>query len=336
VTLILLFLNLLVFAFGCALAVRGQVPLNDFIGGGGPNAIRTENVLTILHQTGAIQRKDLVANGEWWRLLTCCFVHIGLLHLAVNMYSLYVVGPLLERMWGTWRFLVLYLIAALVGSCTMVLFSVPKFIGAGASGALWGIMASMATWVFLNRGHLPRQLVSAWKRSLLIVFILNVFITYGFPSVSASAHFGGGIAGLVVAVPLEYVRYSHGWRRWLAAAAVAAVPLAALAFVHHDIAGERERQQQEANLQASIARIGWSERLKGLSTRPRISSVTAPRRGSSPGSPKMTGVCPSPCGKEMWHSEILRSTLVPSARVKVIFRLGLRPMAFQSFSGRRV
>ena len=51
--------------------------------------------------------------------------------------------------------------------------------------------------------------------------------------------------------------------------------------------------------QASIARIGSNERLNGLSTRPRISRVTAPRSGSSPGSPKMTGVCPSPCGKEM-------------------------------------
>ena len=54
-----------------------------------------------------------------------------------------------------------------------------------------------------------------------------------------------------------------------------------------------------SRMRASIARIGSSDRLKGLSTSPRISSVTAPRSGSSPGSPKMTGVCPSPCGKVM-------------------------------------
>jgi hypothetical protein len=180
------------------------------------------------------------------------------------MYSLYVVGPLLERMWRAWRFLLLYLITGLVGSCCMVVFSAPDFIGAGASGALWGIMASMATWVFLNRAHLPRQLVSAWKRSLLIVFILNVLITYSFRNISASAHFGGGIAGLVVAVPLEYVRYAHGWRRWLAAAGVAAVPLAALALVEQTVGGDRERHQAASELQQVerkyLPKVGWAYR----------------------------------------------------------------------------
>src|SRR5207248_2854033 len=155
-----------------------------------------------------------------------CFVHIGFLHLLVNMYSLYVVGPLLERMWGRWLFLLLYLITGLLGSCNMVYFSTSSArLGAGASGALWGIMASMATWVFLNRGHLPRQLVAAWKRQLLIVFVLNVLITTSVPNISAAAHFGGGIAGLLIAVPLHYARHGSGGLRWLAALCVAAVPV---------------------------------------------------------------------------------------------------------------
>jgi len=253
VTLVVLFLNLLVFAYGCALAVRSQVRLTDFVEGSSPA------VLVILRATGALMRDDIVVANQWWRLISCCFVHFGFLHLAVNMYSLYVVGPLLERMWGKWRFLLLYLIAGLVGSCSMMLFSSPNFLGAGASGALWGIMASMATWVFLNRSHLPSQLVAAWKRQLLIVFVLNVLITYGIPSISAAAHFGGGIAGLVVAVPLQYVRPGHGWQRWIAVAGVAMVPLASLAAVEYTIAPDREQEQAEVKYLPVVRKVFHAE-----------------------------------------------------------------------------
>src|SRR5439155_1871894 len=116
-----------------ALTAQAGVPWNDFIAGGSSVPVRHLKVQDILHRTGAITYEDIAGENAWWRLLTCCFVHIGLLHLLVNMYSLYVVGPLLERMWGRWRFLVLYLSAGLVGSCAMVLFTTPPFLGAGAS-----------------------------------------------------------------------------------------------------------------------------------------------------------------------------------------------------------
>jgi membrane associated rhomboid family serine protease len=227
VTRVLLFLNLLVFAYGCALALRNQIPLNDFIGG--TNAAALE----ISHQTGALRPEDIIVGQEWWRLLTCCFVHFGLLHLGVNMFSLYVIGPLVERMWGSWGYLVLYLVSGLVGSCSMMVFSNFNN-GAGASGALWGIMVSVAAWVFLNRNYLPRQLVSAWSRQLLLVFVVNVLIS-NLPGISAAAHFGGGIAGLAVAVPLHYVRYSRGLLRWLAILGIVAVPMVALAAVQYRI-----------------------------------------------------------------------------------------------------
>jgi hypothetical protein len=159
------------------------------------------------------------------------------------MYSLYVIGPLLERMWGRWGFLLLYLLSGLVGSCAMMVFSPPNFLGAGASGAIWGILASMATWVFLNRHYLPRQLVSAWSRQLLIVFLLNVFIS-NLPGISASAHFGGGIAGLVLAVPLHYARHGPAWLRLVAVTGIIAVPLVALAAVQMKIAPYREQGQE--------------------------------------------------------------------------------------------
>src|SRR5206468_571251 len=98
--------------------------------------------------------------------------HFGLVHLGVNMYSLWAVGPLLEQLWGSGRYLVLYLLAGLGGSCAMVIENLladrPNFLGAGASGALFGILGSMVTWLFLNRDVLPPALVRVWRRQLII------------------------------------------------------------------------------------------------------------------------------------------------------------------------
>src|SRR5260370_12268901 len=120
-------------------------------------------VAPVLHQIGSLRGGDIYVKHEWWRLVTCCFVHIGFFHLAVNMYSLFVVGPLLERLWGPIGFLVLYLIARVGGSCGMLIGN-PLGAGAGASGAIWGVSASLATWLFPNRAALSRQLITSMHR----------------------------------------------------------------------------------------------------------------------------------------------------------------------------
>lgn len=215
VTLTLIAINVLVFLAGVALAARENVPLNTFVQG---------STQDVLHRTGAIQGADLLVRHEWWRLLTCCFVHIGLVHLGVNMYSLYAVGPLLERMWGRGWFLILYLLTGICGSFAMVADN-PVGGGAGASGALWGVLASMASWVFLNRNVLPPALISDWKRQLLFVFILNIGITLSIPNISRGAHFGGGLAGLVAAVFVDWIRFGRGPQRAVAILGLAALPV---------------------------------------------------------------------------------------------------------------
>jgi membrane associated rhomboid family serine protease len=209
VTYTLILLNVLWFLVGFYLTAQAAIPREQFLWGGA-------DVLSILHDTGAITYPDIYEKHQWWRLLTCCFVHFGIIHLGVNMYSLYVVGPLLERMWGTWRFLLLYLITGLGGSMAMMVWARPPFIGAGASGALWGVLASMVTWILLNRRYLPASLASGWLRNLLFVFGLNVLITVSLPGISKEAHFGGGLVGLVAAVPMNYARFGRGWQRGLA------------------------------------------------------------------------------------------------------------------------
>ncbi len=228
VTNLLIVLNLIVFGYGLLLAVENNVPLHAFFVGMG------QGVENIIHETGGITRPDIEPGQQWWRLLSACFVHFGLLHLGVNMYSLYAVGPLLERMWGRWRYLVLYLLTGIGGSSAMVMFTDDRprpFLGGGASGALWGLMASMAAWVVLNRSFLPKDLYRTWMRQLGIVFLLNVVITYSIPGLSAAAHFGGGAVGLVLAFPLEHIRHGKGWQRLLSGLALVAVLPAAVLLV---------------------------------------------------------------------------------------------------------
>lgn len=243
VTRALLLANLMVFAYGLLLASQ-QGDANKFL---------TSPPTKVLQQTGAVYGEAIV-KGEWWRLLTCCFVHIGLLHLGVNMYSLWAVGPLLERMWGRVRYLLIYLLAGLAGSCAMVIYT-PRSTGAGASGALWGLLGAMLAWIVLNRRSLPPPVFSTWLRQLIIVFILNAFIsTMG--NISAAAHFGGGAAGLVVGVFLNWHRFGRSPWRYLALLGLIAVPLVSIGAVIHARNSDRspwsdwrDRRQLEQQLE---------------------------------------------------------------------------------------
>ena len=155
----LLIANFIVFAAGIYLASENKVPLNLFLLGRSDNRAVQQKYQEILDATGAVNGPQLI-QGEWWRLLTCTFVHIGLLHIGMNMYVLYATGRYLEAMWGHARYLVIYLVAGVGGSCLGVMTHIGGV--AGASTALCGIIASEAVWMFMNRRFLPPPLVSAW------------------------------------------------------------------------------------------------------------------------------------------------------------------------------
>lgn len=218
----LILISIAWFLWGIAIALQHGEKLNKFL------YASTDEVL---RQTGALSGEYLVQSAwGWGRLLSCCFVHVGLLHLGVNMYSLWAVGPFFEQLWGRWRFLILYLIAGLGGSCAMVI-SNPFIIGAGASGALWGILGAHAVWVIANRRYLPGTLASQMLRQVVIVLVINVAITYGVPNISAAAHFGGGATGAVTAVLLLGQRYGGSLVRRLALLGLVALPVLCVAAV---------------------------------------------------------------------------------------------------------
>jgi membrane associated rhomboid family serine protease len=218
----LIFINIVWFLWGLAIAVQHGEKLNHFVYASTPD---------VLQSTGALSGAYLVQSPWGWvRLITCCFVHVGLLHLGVNMYSLWAVGPFFEQLWGRRRFLILYLLAGLGGSCAMVIKN-PVILGAGASGALWGILAAHAVWILLNRRYLPGMLAGQMLRQVVVVLVINVGITVYVPNISAAAHFGGGVVGAITALLLNFQRYGRPVQRRLALFGLLALPVLCLGAV---------------------------------------------------------------------------------------------------------
>jgi rhomboid protease GluP len=137
--------------------------------------------------------RSATLDGQPWRLLTCCFLHIGLLHLVMNMYALLYIGLLLEPIVGGTRFLAAYLLTGIAAS-TASLFWHDLTISAGASGAIFGMYG-----VFL--ALLTTKLIDAESRTTLLSSI-GVFVVYNLVSglregVDNAAHIGGLVSGVV-------------------------------------------------------------------------------------------------------------------------------------------
>jgi membrane associated rhomboid family serine protease len=191
------------------------------------------NIVAFVLQTQVPQFRDLfVANpigfldNQWWRLLTTAFLHGGSLtwpwHLAMNMFALYSLGRVSEAIWGHGRFLAIYLVAAIGGSCLALLANPGGCIG--ASGAVCGIFGAWATWLFYNRQHLPPNLVRVWQMTFAINAILLIVISY-VPGVSWAGHLGGAIAGLVSALCFLHFQPESGRPGWMQWAGVILVPV---------------------------------------------------------------------------------------------------------------
>ncbi|BBX24752.1 rhomboid family intramembrane serine protease [Mycolicibacter terrae] len=136
-----------------------------------------------------------VADGQIYRLLTSAFLHYGPMHLLLNMWALYVVGPSLEGLLGRARFIALYLLSALGGSVAVYLLAPLDTATAGASGAIFGLFG--ATLVVGRRLRMDVGWVVA-------VIGINLVFTFTIPRISWQGHVGGLIAGLLVACAYVY------------------------------------------------------------------------------------------------------------------------------------
>jgi len=135
----------------------------------------------------SLSRADIAA-GDYWRLLTNGFVHVGLFHLASNMLALWILGSMLEPALGRRRFALVYLVSLLCGSLGVLLLSGAQ--SAGASGAVFGLMGG-AIVLFRSRGF------SLMESGLGLWLGLNLLITFTIPNISIGGHLGGLAGGLL-------------------------------------------------------------------------------------------------------------------------------------------
>lgn len=134
----------------------------------------------------------LVAQGEWWRLLSSMFLHSGAVHLGLNMLSLYFLGSFVEAAFGRGRFLALYLLSGLSGGLAYLYFGGFDVPAVGASGAIFGLLGGVLGYA-LRRGTFSWQ--NPLIRQLLILLALNLYIGFSVPNISNTAHLGGLAGG---------------------------------------------------------------------------------------------------------------------------------------------
>lgn len=146
------------------------------------------------------QFAPLILVGQWWRLGTAMFLHVGLLHLALNSYALYGLGPSMEGLYGHGRFLIIYLGAGVIGSTTSFLAGTVH--AAGASGAIFGLMGAYLYYAWYVPGAARRHLWSGIWPVLVFNFLFGV--TSGV--VDNWAHLGGLVGGFVLSALLGLPR----------------------------------------------------------------------------------------------------------------------------------
>jgi membrane associated rhomboid family serine protease len=172
-------------------------------GSGGPGSDQA------LRQYGALSPR-LVEQGQWWRLFTSMFLHASVAHILFNMTSLYAVGTLAERLYGSARFLGIYLGAGLIGSVVSFLYAVVTgnldILGVGASGAIFGVAGALITVRFQASDAIPESVRRRVSSSMLPLVVISLVMSFLTPHVDNAAHLGGLFGGMALSLLLPLTR----------------------------------------------------------------------------------------------------------------------------------
>lgn len=175
------------------IAIQVIVYVMMTLAGGSENSV-------ILLRFGALQA-GLVHAGEWWRLITPVFVHIGFAHILINSITLYFIGMYVEQLFGHWRMVAIYFISALTGNLLSA-YWLPTGISAGASTAIFGLFGAF---IMLGLSFRDNQAIRILSRQFLILVVLNIVTDLMVPGIDLAGHigglFGGFLAAYMVAAP---------------------------------------------------------------------------------------------------------------------------------------
>ena len=137
----------------------------------------------------------LTKNGQYYRLFTSMFLHIGIIHLLCNMYSLYIIGREVEIVFTKKKYLIIYLLSGIAGSILSLAFN-HNTVCAGASGAIFGLLGALLYFGYYYRAYLGASVT----RSILPVVIINLIIGFASTGIDNAAHIGGLLGGILIAM----------------------------------------------------------------------------------------------------------------------------------------
>jgi membrane associated rhomboid family serine protease len=241
VTWTLIGLNVAYFLIGMFITSQAGLPVNDYLKDEQKHSRVRDGKIRgagdVIELQGSLSADDVLQRGQWWRIIASTFIHLGVFHIGMNMYALYVLGPLLEAMWGSWRMLLVYLIAGVTGSCVVIW---ADRAAVGASGAISGLLGSLAVWVMLNHEHLPPAMAAGLKRMVSINLVLMLIVSFAIPNVSWQGHLGGAIGGALASFPIQLSRHGETRaRRTLGLLAAFLVPIFFLVLAYSRLWGIR-------------------------------------------------------------------------------------------------
>jgi membrane associated rhomboid family serine protease len=160
--------------------------------GGGDNQV--------LVDLGALVPAYVAVKNEYWRLFTAMFLHGGLIHIAFNMYALYLGGSFLEALAGKGKYLAIYLVAGVAGNVAVYVLAAPFSVTIGASTAIFGVFGALFMYSIHNRDSAAGRAL----RSMGTVILINLVITFLIPGISWQGHIGGLIGGVLAVEALTW------------------------------------------------------------------------------------------------------------------------------------
>jgi rhomboid protease GluP len=142
----------------------------------------------------------LVATGEYWRLVTAMFLHVGVIHLLLNSWGLFLFGNLIEGVFGSARFVAIYLVTGFFASAASFAFGGVNRVAAGASGAIFGLLGA---WLAYNWRRRELFMAQANVRGALLLIAINLVLGFSVQGIDNTAHVGGLVAGVLAGLAAE-------------------------------------------------------------------------------------------------------------------------------------
>ncbi|MFC0299731.1 rhomboid family intramembrane serine protease [Virgibacillus soli] len=165
-----------------------------------------------------------IVDGEWWRIVSSMFIHIGFIHLFMNMLAIYYLGTLVERIYGSFRYFAIYFLAGIGGGIASFAFT--NNVSAGASGALFGLFGAL---LFFGL-HYRQLFFKTMGQNVIMLIIINIVFGFLVPQIDNSAHVGGLLTGFVAAGIVHLPRKNRNWQTQMLAIVVYAFIISGLGY----------------------------------------------------------------------------------------------------------